>query len=124
LCGIDLIAWTQHLLLDGDLAVAEPKKLRYRLLHVAARITRSARRTRLRIAEGWPWADQLVTACARLGRTASTRHLNNQPTPRRAPWRNPTTASGHLHAPTTVDRRTKINHPRTALDQQLAKGWG
>lgn len=34
LTGIDLIAWTQHLLLDGDLAKAEPKKLRYRLLHV------------------------------------------------------------------------------------------
>jgi Transposase DDE domain group 1 len=66
LCGIDLLAWTQHLLLDGDLAKAEPKKLRYRLLHVAARITRSARRTRLRIAEHWPWAADLVTAFARL----------------------------------------------------------
>jgi hypothetical protein len=66
LTGIDLLAWTQHLLLDGALAVAEPKTLRYRLLHVAARITRSARRTRLRIAEGWPWADQLVTAFTRL----------------------------------------------------------
>lgn len=30
------------LLLEGELAVAEPKKLRYRLLHLAARITRSA----------------------------------------------------------------------------------
>lgn len=29
LCGIDLIAWTQHLLLHGELAQAEPKKLRY-----------------------------------------------------------------------------------------------
>jgi hypothetical protein len=66
LAGIDLLAWTQHLLLDGDLALAEPKKLRYRLLHVAARITRSARQTRLRIAQGWPWADQLVTAFDRL----------------------------------------------------------
>lgn len=66
LTGIDLIAWTQHLLLDGDLAAAEPKKLRYRLLHVAARITRSARQTRLRIAERWPWADQLATAFDRL----------------------------------------------------------
>jgi hypothetical protein len=62
LAGIDLLAWAQHLLLDGELAAAEPKKLRYRLLHVAARITRSARRTRLRIAASWPWADQLVTA--------------------------------------------------------------
>jgi hypothetical protein len=36
----DLLAWTQALLLDGELAVAEPKRLRYRLLHVAARIVR------------------------------------------------------------------------------------
>jgi hypothetical protein len=66
LTGIDLLAWTQHLLLDGDLAAAEPKKLRYRLLHVAARLTRSARRTRLRIAETWPWATDLVAAFGRL----------------------------------------------------------
>jgi len=66
LTGIDLLCWTQTLLLDGELAAAEPKKLRYRLLHVAARITRSARQTRLRIAAGWPWADHLVAAYARL----------------------------------------------------------
>jgi hypothetical protein len=53
-------------LLDGGLAAAEPKKLRYRLLHVAARITRSARQTRLRIAEHWPWATDLATAFTRL----------------------------------------------------------
>jgi hypothetical protein len=47
LTGIDLLAWTQTLLLDGELALAEPKKLRYRLLHVAARLTHSARRTYL-----------------------------------------------------------------------------
>jgi hypothetical protein len=66
LTGIDLLAWTQLLLLDGELAAAEPKKLRYRLLHVAARITRTARRTRLRIAETWPWATDLATAFTRL----------------------------------------------------------
>jgi hypothetical protein len=66
LTGIDLLAWMQMLLLDGELAHAEPKKLRYRLLHVAARITRSARQTRLRIAEGWPWAADLVAAFTRL----------------------------------------------------------
>jgi hypothetical protein len=66
LTGIDLIAFTQTLLLDGELAKAEPKKLRYRLLHVAARIARSARRTRLRIAEHWPWATDLATAFTRL----------------------------------------------------------
>jgi len=66
LVGIDLLAWTQTLLLDGELALAEPKKLRYRLLHVAARLTRSARQTRLRIAETWPWATDLAAAFTRL----------------------------------------------------------
>jgi hypothetical protein len=66
LTGIDLLAWTQLLLLDGELAAAEPKKLRYRLLHVAARITHGGRRIRLRIAETWPWATDLATAFAQL----------------------------------------------------------
>lgn len=66
LTGMDLVAWMRNLLLDSELADAEPKKLRYRLLHVAARITTSARRTRLRIAEHWPWAKQLATAFERL----------------------------------------------------------
>lgn len=66
LVAIDLIAWTQTLLLDGDLAKAEPRKLRYQLLHAAARITHSARRTHVRISENWPWATDLVTAFTRL----------------------------------------------------------
>jgi Transposase DDE domain group 1 len=66
LCGIDLLAWTRQLLLDGTLARAEPKKLRYRLLHVPARITRTARQTRLHIPATWPWTHQLVTAFDRL----------------------------------------------------------
>ncbi|WP_308036656.1 IS1380 family transposase [Actinoplanes sp. DH11] len=66
LTGIDLLAWTRNLLLDGDMATAEPKKLRYRLLHVAARITRTARRTRLAIAANWPWTDALTSAFTKL----------------------------------------------------------
>ncbi|MBR7826389.1 IS1380 family transposase [Actinospica sp. MGRD01-02] len=66
LTGIDLTAWMRMLLLDGALARAEPKKLRYRLLHVAARITRSARQTTLHIASTWPWASQLAAAFATL----------------------------------------------------------
>jgi hypothetical protein len=62
----DLLAWTQALLLDGDLARAEPKRLRYRLLHTAARITRSGRRTLLHLPARWPWAAALAAAFARL----------------------------------------------------------
>jgi Transposase DDE domain group 1 len=66
LTACDLLAWTQMLLLDGELATAEPKRLRYRLLHVAARLTRTARRTRLHIAQSWPWANDVAAAFTRL----------------------------------------------------------
>jgi hypothetical protein len=64
--AVDLIAATQHLLLHGDLARAEPKTLRYRLLHVAARLTRGQRRRWLRIQRSWPWAHDLAAAFGRL----------------------------------------------------------
>ena len=62
----DLIAWTQHLALDGELARCEPKTLRYRLLHTAARLAFHARRASLRLARSWPWAGALAAAFARL----------------------------------------------------------
>src|SRR5829696_4002843 len=46
LTAADLVPWTQTTLLTNDLAKAEPKMLRYRLLHVAARLIRGQRRTR------------------------------------------------------------------------------
>ncbi|MFJ4745702.1 IS1380 family transposase [Streptomyces sp. NPDC088775] len=66
LAAIDLLAWTRVLLLDGELATAEPKKLRYRLLHVAARLTCGGRRLHLRISATWPWRHELATAFHRL----------------------------------------------------------
>jgi len=53
-------------LLEGQLAVAEPKTLRYRLLHVAARIIHHTRRRVLRLQSCWPWAAQLALASTRL----------------------------------------------------------
>jgi len=66
LTGPDLIAWTQMLLLDGTLAHAEPKRLRYRLLHTAARIVHTRRRILKRINTSWPWAKALAQAFQRL----------------------------------------------------------
>jgi hypothetical protein len=66
LAAQDLTCWTQALLLDSPLAVAEPKTLRYRLLHVAARIAHHARRLILRLQATWPWAAELARAFARL----------------------------------------------------------
>jgi hypothetical protein len=66
LAAQDLTCWAQALLLDGELATAEPKTLRYRLLHVAARVVRHARRVVLRLQRSWPWAVQLARAFTRL----------------------------------------------------------
>jgi hypothetical protein len=62
----DLLAWMKGLCLRGELARAEPKRLRYTLLHAAGVLVRSARRSTLRVAQGWPWADDLVAAFTRL----------------------------------------------------------
>jgi Transposase DDE domain group 1 len=66
LTAADLIAWTQTILLEGALAAAEPKKLRYQFLHPAARIVHGQRKTRIKIDTSWPWATQLAAAFARL----------------------------------------------------------
>jgi hypothetical protein len=58
----DLLAWLRLLTLDGDLATAEPKTLRYRVLHTAGRIVKGQRRRHLRIAASWPWAQQIADA--------------------------------------------------------------
>ena len=55
----DLTAWLRLLALPESLKACEPKALRYRLLHVPARLTRGARRRRLRFPQGWPWAAEL-----------------------------------------------------------------
>jgi hypothetical protein len=62
----DLIVWTQALLLDGELAKAEPKRLRYTLLHVAGRLAFSGRRAKLHLQGTWPWATELLAAFRRL----------------------------------------------------------
>jgi hypothetical protein len=54
---------------DGALAKAEPKTLRYRILHVAALLVRRGRRLVLRLDQTWPWADDLALAFWRV-RTA------------------------------------------------------
>jgi hypothetical protein len=61
-----LLSWLKPLALDGDLAKAEPKTLRYRVLHAAARLVRGGRRKCLKIAATWPWAEEIVTAWQRI----------------------------------------------------------
>jgi hypothetical protein len=61
-----ILRWGALLCLEGALALAEPKRVRQRLLHVAGRIVRSGRRITLRLPRTWPWAGALAAAFARL----------------------------------------------------------
>ena len=60
----DLLAWTARLALPTSAASYEPKRLR--ILAVAGRIVRTARRRLLKIDPAWPWAEVITTAHARL----------------------------------------------------------
>ncbi len=62
----DLLVWTQALALTGELAKAEPKRLRYRILHVAGRLAFSGRRAKLHLPSTWPWTAELVAAFEKL----------------------------------------------------------
>jgi len=62
----DLLAWLRGCVLDAASAQLAPKRLRHRLLHVAGRLTRSARRRTLHLPARWPWADAVIAAFARL----------------------------------------------------------
>ena len=61
-----LLSWLRFIALDGDLAKAEPKTLRYRVLHAAGKLVRGGRRRRLKIPATWPWADAIATAWTRI----------------------------------------------------------
>ena len=61
-----LNAWLRHLALDGQLARAEPKALRFRLLGAPARLVSHARKRILKIPPGWAWAADVVSAWDRL----------------------------------------------------------
>jgi hypothetical protein len=70
LCATDLIAWTKALVLSDELKRAEPKRLRYTFLHVAARVIHGGRRVTLRIQKHWPWEKQIVDAFTQLRNVA------------------------------------------------------
>jgi len=61
-----LLAWLKLLALDGDLAKAEPKTLRYRVLHAAARLVHGGRRRRWKFPANWPWAGAITRAWQRI----------------------------------------------------------
>ena len=71
LTATDLVTWTKLIAFADQpaLARAEIAAFRYRVLHVAARITRGARTIRLRLDATWRWASIIATGFQRI-RTA------------------------------------------------------
>ena len=58
----DLVRWFQQLCCTGELATAEPKRLRWSLWHTPARIVRRAGRDIIRIIDGWPTTSDILHA--------------------------------------------------------------
>ena len=66
LAAHDVIVWTQLLTLDGEHRICEPKRLRYRILHVAGQLTRHARQVTLHLPADWPWTGAILRAFQQL----------------------------------------------------------
>jgi hypothetical protein len=68
LTAVDLVAWTKTICFADVPALArcEIAAFRYRVLHVAARLTRGGRQLRLRIDKTWRWATQIAEGFHRL----------------------------------------------------------
>ena len=68
LTAVDLLCWTKLICFDDvpELARCEIATFRYRVLHVAARLSRSSRQLRLRIDATWRWAVHIAEGFHRL----------------------------------------------------------
>jgi hypothetical protein len=68
LTAVDLVCWTKQICFADvpELARCEIAAFRYRVLHVAARLTRGARRLHLRIDKTWRWATHIAEGFTRL----------------------------------------------------------
>jgi hypothetical protein len=68
LTAVDLVCWTKQVCFADvpDLVRCEIHAFRYRVLHVAARLTRSARRLQLRLDRTWRWASVIADGFHRL----------------------------------------------------------
>ena len=62
----DLVRWFQLLCFEGTWKDARPKTLRWGIFHAPGRIVRKARRRIVRIIDGWPTTEVLLSAYRRL----------------------------------------------------------
>ena len=114
-----LLSWLRLIALDGDLARAEPKTLRYRVLHAAGKLVRGGRRRRLKIPASWPWAEAIATACTPDHRLAAGTLTSEKPNLRHRrsnPWglwnpRPPARQPGHCHTSSRKIRNCSAVQP-------------
>ena len=68
LAAADIVCWSKLICFadDDTIARCEIETFRYRILHTAARLTRSGRRTNLRLDRTWAWARTLALGFDRL----------------------------------------------------------
>lgn len=68
LAAADLVCWSKLICFADDDVIArcEIETFRYRILHTAARLTHTGRRTNLRIDRSWAWARTLALGFTRL----------------------------------------------------------
>ena len=67
MCFVDaLVRWFQLLCLSGELALAEPKRLRWTLSPTPARAIRHAHQHVIRILDGWPTTGDLLDTYQRI----------------------------------------------------------
>jgi hypothetical protein len=119
LAATDLVAWSKLIgfVEHPDLATCEIDTFRYRVLRVAARITRGARQTRLRIDATWRWATPVSPACQRL-RAAFPRPASPPSTPTRKPrpWNARTPSdTGRPAIPTRQNQASQARQHRLHL---------
>ena len=112
----DLLCWLRLLCLDRPLADAEPKTLRYRMLHTAARIVRGQRKRKIKIPETWPWAARARRRVPRRVRPDPHRpdHQHRPPSPTRA------TPPARGTGATRRDRRS--TRPRPSTQTKITNG--
>ena len=116
----DLLAWTARLALPPAAAGYEPKRLRLRILAVAGRIVRTARRRILHIDPDWPWAETITTAHARLCRAPRT--LTTPPRPDdQDPEHRQTRRAGGPSYPTTEQTTTRSSGRGKITERSLCK---
>ena len=134
----DLLAWMKGLCLEGALAKAEPKRLRYTLLHTAGLLVRSARRTTVAHRRGLAVGRRdrrgvrAITGLDHHPRLTSLQRIGAPHAP--APWtdtpRNVPRSIGHSDQPLTTSPRAHFQdadgrpEPPDGFWAELLKGPG